>query len=195
MIQKYLLATVIVASLLSGCATTTVSLEGETDPSWSPRTSLVAIELPKNATIEERELLPVFQEELTKMGYTVADKSVAVWIIGIATRRDVEFSGFSTKGSALTTSIGNIAVSGGSTAATANYANNVVVNLWLFRAADYRAGKQVTVWEGTETTDLATFHAKPKLVARALVEIIDRNYLNNAQSLNNLDDLKDAVKQ
>ena len=172
---------------LFGCTSVNVALEGEVDPALSPKSSPVAVVLPDNPTIEERQIYPVLLGELSQDGYTVTDPSLAVWILGVGTRRDVQFAGYSMSGGVVTTKIGDLAISGGNAQGNAEYKNTVLINLWLFHAADYRNGKRVSVWEGSETTDLETFHTYPKLLVSGLLKILGHNFYSERQDLN--DDL------
>lgn len=173
----------VLAFPLLGCTTVNVALEGEVDPAFSPKTSAVAVVLPDDPTIEERQLLPVLQDQLAKSGYTVTDASLAVWMLGIGTRRDVQFAGYSTSGGVTATKIGDVIVGSDSSQSKAEYKKTVLINLWLFHAAEYREGKRITVWEGSESTDLNTFHAEPALLVAGLIKIVGHNFYNEKQDL------------
>lgn len=172
---------------LFGCTSVNVALEGEVDPALSPKTSPVAIVLPDNPTIDERQIYPVLLDQLSKDGYTVTEPGLAVWVLGVGTRRDVRFAGYSMSGGMVTTKIGDVAESAGNSQATAEYKNSVLINLWLFHAADYRDGKRAAVWEGSETTDLKTFHSQSALLVGGLLKILGHNYYNEKQDIS--DDL------
>lgn len=170
---------------LIGCTTVNVALEGELDPALSPRTSAVAVVLPDNPTIEERQIYPILLRQLTDSGYTITAPNLAVWILGVGTRRDVQFAGYTMSGGVATTKIGAISIGESGAQGIAEYKDTVLINLWLFHASDYNRNKRVPVWEGSESTDMSTFHKQSKLLVEGLVKILGHNYYNEKLDLNN----------
>lgn len=158
--------------LLAGCGTR-VSLRTQIDPSYAPkRSDPVAIVLPDNSSITERQVLPVLKQQMVKAGFHLTDEKNAKWILGFSTQRQSVFLGLGS--SSFSIGLGNgIRIGGGS--ARAKYATTMKLQFWLFDAQKYRQGKVQPIWHYIEAIkdaddflDQPVFYIHPMLVIYGL---------------------------
>lgn len=156
--------------LLSGCGLR-VALRGELDPAYAPkRTEPVALILPDNSSIEDRQVFPVLKRELLESGFDLVEPDHAAWILGVATREKAFFSGIQTINVGKFGSVSN-----------ANYGSSFVIYLSLFQADAFRRGRRMAVWSGTEVTTPDNFRESPDKLVQALIDIYGVNFYDNSE--------------
>ena len=166
--------------LLSGCGLR-VALRSELDPAYAPKkTDSIALALPDNPTIQDRQIDPAFRRQLLAAGFTLVEPSEAKWVLGISTRENTYFSGVRTAGFGFATPLAGGAVAAGFGSSKAEYASKVTIYCWLFPARGYVEGKRVAVWLATETTTSDDFWGNTDTLAHGIIETFGTNSFDDS---------------
>lgn len=189
--RAYMIAVLTSVLLLSGCGffALRVSLRSQQDPAYAPsKSDPIALVLPDNPSIQDRQIDPAFRRQLIRSGFTLVEPTQAKWVIGISTRETTYFSGMKTAA---------FAIGGGSTAAgfgssQAEYTSDITIYCWLFPAKEFLEGKRVAIWMATETTSSDDFWANIDTLAHGLIETYGTNSYDNSAHIRKI---KTADKQ
>jgi len=181
----------IITILVAGCGTR-VSLRSQLDPSYSPKISdPVAIVLPDNSSITERQVLPILKQQMVKAGFHLTNKKDAKWLLGFSTQRQTVFLGLSS--SSFTLGLGN-GVSVGSGSSSAKYATTMNLQFWIFNAEKYRQGKVQPIWHYIEIIkDADDFLDQPDFYIHPMLVIYGLNFHDESMRPNHIDRI-DASK-
>lgn len=168
--KKLTLITMLASACLLMACGERIAIRGELDPDYAPKISdPIAVVLPDNSSIQDRQLAPLVKEELSKAGFTVVEPDKAVWILGLGTHDNTIFLG--TQSSAF----GFYHVAFGSS--TAEYATRGTLQFWLFKGDVYRGGKSQPIWAGTETIKEADdLRDSPERYIKPLIVIYGKNF-------------------
>lgn len=175
----------VLAIFLAGCGTR-VSLRSELDPNYAPQLSdPVAIVLPDNSSITERQVLPVLKQQMVASGFRLTDEKKAKWILGFSTQRETKFQGLSSSSFAVNIGYG-VSVGGGSS--KAKYGTSMDLQFWLFDAKQYRQGKFQAIWHYVEVIhDADDFLDQPKFYLHPLLVIYGLNFHDDSVRPNHID--------
>lgn len=160
-----------------------VALHGELDPAYAPtRIDPVALVLPDNSSISDRQVYAAFAAALPKAGFRLVDVKDAKWILGVGTHKDTIFSGIESSGFA----IAGPGPFGGATAATfgsakAEYTSQLTIYCWLYNGNEYRNGKRLAAWGGSEVTTPSEFFDHPDQLIGALIDIYAKNFYDDSE--------------
>jgi len=161
--------------LLSACALR-ASFVSQLDPSYAPKKSdPIALLLPDNSSIQDRQVYPVVKEELVKAGFKLVEPNQATWILGMGTHQDTYFSGIQT----MAFSYNNVAVG----SSNAEYTSRIIIYFWLFPAESFHSGKRMAIWGGFESVRPSSFREHPADYVRALIELYGKNFYDESERL------------
>lgn len=168
--------------LLSGCGLR-VALRGQLDPAYAPKKSEpLAVVLPDNSSIEDRQAFSAIKMELEKTGFQVVELDKAAWVLGVGTHEDTYFSGIKNSGFGIATvPVPGVAVGSSFGSSKAEYTSRLTIYCWLYPAMSFRSGKRVAIWEGIEKTTPQDFYEYPDKLVGALLEIYGKNFYDDSE--------------
>ena len=173
---------VLLSLLLSACGMR-VALHGELDPAYAPaKSDSVAMVLPDNSSIADRQVYATLLRGLKNAGFQLVDVQDAKWILGVGTHNDTIFSGISSSGLGVANTFGGVGVVSGSFGSSkAEYESKLTIYCWLYSGAEFRAGKRLPAWGGTEITTPEDFLKQPDKLVAALIDIYGKNFYDERE--------------
>jgi hypothetical protein len=182
MLRISILIPLLTVLLLTGCGLR-VALRGELDPAYAPKkTDPLALVLPDNSSIEDRQAFAAMKNELIKSGFNLVSTDHAMWILGVGTHEETYFSGVKNSGFVLGTSVApGVAIGSSFGSSNAEYASQLTIYCWLFPAESYRAGKRIAIWTGIEKTTPDKFYDNSEKLVSALVGIYGVNFYDDSE--------------
>lgn len=195
---KYIpLLTLLATLFLAGCGLR-VALRGELDPAYAPKkTDPLALVLPDNSSIEDRQAFAAMKKELIKSGFNLVSTDQAMWILGVGTHEETYFSGIKNSGFVLGASVApGVAIGSAIGSSNAEYASRLTIYCWLFPAESYRAGKRIAIWSGIEKTTPDDFYENADKLVSALVNIYGVNFYDDSERVSKVKhDVEEIQKQ
>lgn len=174
------LTAAVAACLLSGCAYE-ADIVAREDPAYAPTPGApTAVVVADNSTIQDRQLLPVLRDQMTKRGFRLVDVSEAQWIVGFGGGTNAVFSGTSSTAAAVPLPYGQSLAVGSS---KAEYADVGRVLLVVFSGDSFRQGKPLPVWQATASVKGEVYDEKPKTIINVLLDYYGKNYSERGRNL------------
>lgn len=175
---------IVVAALLGGCLASCHSyaayVYSALDPSYSPaRSDPVWVTLSVKPTIRERQLVVVLKEELVRNGFVLADSEArAKWVLALSAERRTYDFGVTATTMAIPVSP-TLALA--TTRSTRNTVEQSTIFLYLFDANDFRAGKILSVWEGSASATENVYRIYITAMLKILLDVYGTNYERNTR--------------
>jgi hypothetical protein len=165
---------VVACLLLSACGSRAY-LSTEQDPARVPsKLDPVVPMVSDNASIKERQLLPILKRQMQAQGFNVVDNiDSATWVLGLTVGNHSFVA--STTSHGLAVPIGNIAAVS-RTKMDVNYETDSTLQLLLISTDDIRAGKQKPMWSGTSSSERDVLNDNAPVILKDLLQQYGQNY-------------------
>ncbi len=156
--------------LLTSCARHTAFVASAVDPAYSPqREEPIAVVLPTESTVRERQLLPVIKGELARAKFNVVDEATkSRWVLALsANRTDVTYA----------TSSLIIKVNPQLALATppVRTVPTTTIYLTLFDSKDFNSGRALAIWHGAATALDRSYEVGNNEMVRRMLEVYGKN--------------------
>ena len=147
-------------------------MESQVDPNYQPsRGDALFVTLPRQPSIQERQLLPILTTQLCADGFNLVPSiEQSKWTLGFSFARQTYEFGSTFSASTIP---GSGVVIGSS---RPNIVTDSTVRLYLFRSADFAgSAKPLSIWEGYISATNQVYQAYRPIIFKNLLDVYGQN--------------------